>query len=307
MPVSLAFFAMTRPLPDRLPSISRRHFIGLGAAALSVSACASSGDGGDADVSGGGGQPVSQLPAGTNIVQRFPSTVLTTGPVRVPVSLADPDGTLATTGPDPLTAEFVHESGRVVAVATAQQRSVGEGTPLYWAFTPTLDDVGIYDIRMGELTAAIQLFEPGSVVVPSPGGSLPGFDTPTVADPRGVDPICSRLDGPCPFHDLTLTDALARKQPLIYVIGTPAHCSTGTCAPGLEFIIAEAAEAPDVVVVHADVYTDDTATVITDAVNALSLTYEPVVFGVAADGTVVQRLDAIWDSGEIRDMIAAIR
>jgi hypothetical protein len=276
------------------PSLSRRRFVGLGAITLAAAAC---GDGGD---SAGG------LQAGTNLVQRFPSTVLTPGRVRVPVSLAAYDGELFTEGPASLTAEFVTEAGGVVATATASRRSVGAGTPLFWAFTPTIEAAGIYEIRIGGVTASIQLLEPTQVAVPSPGSPLPGFDTPTVADPRGVDPICSRLEGPCPFHDLTLNEALAAQQPLIYVVGTPAHCSTGTCAPGLEFIINAAAGATGLQVVHADVYTDDTATTITDAVNALSLTYEPVVFGVAADGTVVQRLDAIWDEAEIRDLIAAI-
>ena len=57
--------------------------------------------------------------------------------------------------------------------------------------------------------AAFQLLDPAEVAIPSAGGQLRPFDTPTVDDPRGVDPICSRLEGVCPLHEVTLTQALA--------------------------------------------------------------------------------------------------
>ena len=46
-------------------------------------------------------------------------------------------------------------------------------------------------------------------------------------DPRGVDPICTREPEVCPFHDITLTEALAAGKPVVYYVGTPAFCSTG--------------------------------------------------------------------------------
>jgi hypothetical protein len=47
------------------------------------------------------------------------------------------------------------------------------------------------------------------------------------------------------------------------MIGTPAHCQTGTCAPALEFLVKSHERLGDqVVMVHADVYADDAATTV---------------------------------------------
>ena len=52
-----------------------------------------------------------------------------------------------------------------------------------------------------------------------------------------MDPICTLEPEHCPFHDVTLTEALAAGKPVAYYVGTPAFCDTGSCAPGLESII----------------------------------------------------------------------
>jgi hypothetical protein len=109
--------------------------------------------------------------------------------------------------------------------------------------------------------------EPGSVAVPGPGDPMPPFDTPTFDDSRGVDPLCTREPDTCPFHDVTLTEALGAGKPVAYLIGTPAFCQTGTCAPALESMIAVQDRFGDTFTwIHAEVYTDNTATTPADAV-----------------------------------------
>jgi hypothetical protein len=133
---------------------------------------------------------------------------------------------------------------------------------------------------------------------------LAPFDTPTVDDHRGVEPYCSLTPNPCPLHDVTLTDALASGTPVAYMVGTPAHCQTGTCAPGLEFLVAEHARAGDAItMVHADVYADNAATTVAPAVIALNVEYEPIVYLCTADGVIVDRLDGIWDASELTERI----
>jgi hypothetical protein len=51
--------------------------------------------------------------------------------------------------------------------------------------------------------------------------------------------------------------------------------------------------------VHAEVYTDDTIEVEAPAVTAYSLNFEPVLFVADATGTLVARLDSIWDESEL--------
>ena len=60
---------------------------------------------------------------------------------------------------------------------------------------------------------------PASMV--KPGDQMPGsLDTPTTADARGVDPICT-ADPVCPLHDVTLADALAAGDPIALLVATP--------------------------------------------------------------------------------------
>jgi hypothetical protein len=52
-------------------------------------------------------------------------------------------------------------------------------------------------------------------------------------------------------------------------------------------------------VVHAEVYTDDSATTATPAVDAYHLAFEPVLFLADASGKVVTRLEGAWDQSEL--------
>ena len=141
---------------------------------------------------------------------------------------------------------------------------------------------------------------------PTTGQPLPPFDTPTVDDARGVDPICTLTPDPCPFHAVTLTEALAAGKPVVYLIGTPAHCQTGTCGPGLEYLVAVAPDYADrATFVHAEVYTDNRATDPAPAVTEMHLVYEPVIYVTDASGTVRDRLDIVWDQTELGAFLAA--
>jgi hypothetical protein len=57
--------------------------------------------------------------------------------------------------------------------------------------------------------------------------------------------------------------------------------------------------------VHADVYADKSANKTAPAVQAYKLSYEPVLYITDAEGTIVDRLDAVFDVNEIRDVLAA--
>jgi hypothetical protein len=55
--------------------------------------------------------------------------------------------------------------------------------------------------------------------------------------------------------------------------------------------------------VHADVYADDAATTLAPAVTELGVDYEPIIYFCDATGTVVDRLDGVWDSAELRERL----
>ena len=241
-------------------------------------------------------------------MQRFPQ-VLVPGDLRLPISLADQAGLLADGNlPETLTARLVNaETGATVASdLVATRHDAGLSIP-YWPFRVNVADVGLYSLVVDggpQDGAAVQVLDPSEVTIPLVGSPLPAFDTPTVDDARGVNPICTRTPEPCPFHDVTLTDALASGRPVVYLIGTPAHCSTGTCSPALDGLLELRDElSATYVIVHAEVYTDDTATQVAPAVTSYAMTYEPALFVTGRDSTIVERLDAVFDSVELREVL----
>ena len=288
--------------------ISRRRFIygsvsalGFGSAVTSLLACGST-------VS-----PTSQaLPDGVQLVQRFPQ-ILVPGEVRLPISLAQQSGIITTNSdfkfPRTLTAKIVDLSTDEVINEdiSVDLHGVEIANP-YYPFRTNIDKPGNYLLIVDggpQDGAAFSVLERDQVLLPKVGDMLPKFDTPTFDDARDVDPICTRLPKPCPFHELTLTEALQLKKPVAYLVGTPAHCSTGTCTPALNQLIGVARSLGDrAAFVHAEVYTDDTATVVAPAVKAFAMTFEPALFIVDVNSKIIERLDAVFDTKEITEALA---
>ena len=248
------------------------------------------------------------------LVQRFPQ-VLVPGNVRLPFSLANQAGLLTTESgvdlPQTLTAKLVNaDTQEVVAESLAADRHDTGLTIPYWPFRVDIDKPGIYTLIVDggpAEGAAIQVLNATEVLIPLVGSQLPGFDTPTFEDHRGVEPVCTRTPEPCEFHNITLNEALALKKPIAYLVGTPAHCSTGTCSPALEALVTVKNSIGDAMTfLHAEIYTDDKATTVTPAVVALKMEYEPAIYITDASGKIVERFDAVFDAKEISDAIATL-
>lgn len=289
-------------------ALGRRRFVGalggLGGGAL-LAACGESGS-----TSTGAG-----LPEGLAIVQRFPNNTLVPGEVRLPVSLANIDGLLfdgnGTVLPDELTFSLTNiDTGDVIASSIAAAKHGAEMPVPYWPVVTEVSEPGFYSLTLDGSDAAsagVQVLERGSVPVPSPGSPLPGFATPTLDDPRGVETVCTRTEGACPFHGITLEEALTTGKPVVYLVGTPAFCQTGVCAPALEAVIAIAERVGDAAsFVHADVYSDAAATVPAPAVTFYGMTYEPALFVTDGNGTLVTRLDGVFDADEIASTLVRV-
>lgn len=271
-----------------------------------LAACGNDGESSDSGGTGNGGSTDGTISGPFAVVQRFPNhPLLTPGEVRLPVSLADQAGNL-NDGPATLTGWIEDFDGNRILDITAPRRGVGIEVP-YWEVRATLPEALVYTMRFeGDdgYGATFELYDEGDVASPLTGSKLQPFDTPTVDDHRGVDPYCSLTPEPCPLHAVTLTEALASGAPVVYMVGTPAHCTTGTCAPGLEFLVTEHDRVGDAItMVHADVYADDAATTVAPAVVALNVEYEPIIYLCTADGVIVDRLDGIWDASELTERI----
>jgi hypothetical protein len=283
-------------------SMTRRHLLAGAGALVVVAAC---GDGSSSS-SGGTSEPDPGT-TGFTIAQRYPSNTFVPGKVRLPISLAD-KGTLLSKGvPAVVNGRVLDANDQQIATVSAPIHATDLVIP-YWAINLQLDQPGQYTLRLdGDdgFGAAFLVTDPADVTMPYIGSLLPPFDTPTVADHRGVEPYCSLTPAPCPLHTVTLTQALASGKPVAYMVGTPGHCQTGTCAPALEFLVKAHERLGDaIVMVHADVYSDDAGTTIAPAVEALGLEYEPVLYLVKA-GIVDDRLDVIWDQSELDERLDA--
>jgi hypothetical protein len=297
-----------------MPEVTRRTFLLGSMAALTLAACGSdggsSGQGGGGD--GGGDGPSTSDPGfpvggGTSpndivLVRRFASNTLVTGSQRVPVVLGDINGLVPLEStPTSLTARVLAPDGSVAVPSVTAERHGADLQQPYFPFALTLAAAGVYTLQLTDnegATTSVDVFDPADVAIPQVGSALPPFDTPTVDDDRGVNPICTRQPA-CPLHDRTQSSVLAAGQPLAYLIGTPAYCKTAVCGPVLDQLLAQQDSRPDLAMVHAEVYTDDTIEVVAPAVTAYSLNFEPVLFVADATGTLVARLDSIWDESEL--------
>lgn len=272
-----------------------------------LSSCGGGNESSDGNTAGRSGDAAT-LPPEAILAARWIPTEIGPGAQRLPVSVGDASG-LRQDGPDRLLADVVSlaDDSVVVSRLFADRRSLGEGTIPFWTFRTALTEPGFYALVVDggpAEGAAFQIQDPDDLIVSRAGDRLNGFDTPTFDDPRGVDVICTRQPEPCPFHELTLTEALATGKPVVYLVGTPAHCQTGVCGPVLDQLIDLSAEIGDsVVFVHADVYADTAATQPAPAVTAAKLTFEPTLFVTDATGVVVERLDAVWDTDEVRALL----
>jgi hypothetical protein len=252
--------------------------------------------------------------ADLQLVQRFPQ-VLVSGNVRLPFSLANQAGLLTTESgldlPTTLTAKLINaDTQEVVAESLSADRHDTGLTIPYWPFRVDIDKPGIYTLIVDggpAEGAAIQVLDATQVLIPLVGSQLPGFDTPTFDDHRGVEPVCTRTPELCEFHNITLNEALALKKPIAYLVGTPAHCSTGTCSPALEALITVKNSIGDAMTfLHTEIYTDDKATTVAPAVVALKMEYEPAIYITDASGKIVERFDAVFDAEEINAEIATL-
>lgn len=308
----------TRPEPvsngfDRRSFLRRAGQVG-GAGALAIAlpgllaACGSSGEEDDAqrlELTGFNAQLVGLF--------NYQGGYLVTGaPQRAVFTIASAEGPPALDGPPTLTTRLARQGvdkGEFVLERHA------EGTPIgYYPLFTTFDEPGIWsltsEIDGAESTQSFQVDLPSAVALIQPGQPMIAVDTPTVADARGVTPICTR-DPQCPLHDRSLSEVLAAGQPTALLIGTPRYCQTAVCGPVLDTLMAEVASHPELAFVHAEVFLNPGASPdpgsggTTPAIDAYGLTFEPSLFIAGADGIITTRLDNVWDTVELREALAS--
>jgi hypothetical protein len=256
--------------------------------------------------------------------QRIPLAVVSpTGDASDSVALPDDDEEIEVTiRLDGELVDRVSVGGRVV-----EHDHVGENDPdhqhadlfRYYPLRADLPTPGIYDLtfEIGGTRAElpVQAFDPSEVDIPVPGDPFPAVSTPTIADPDGVDPLCTRFE-PCGLHQHDAAELLAAGRPFALLVASPAYCSTAYCGPVLETLLQVTAGHSDIDAVHVEVYANpsevggniaDPGIRLAPAVEALGLGFEPSLFLVAGDGILADRIDNVFDRSELEDAIARLQ
>jgi hypothetical protein len=275
------------------------------------------GDDDDPESTGGGGSSEPTESERVLVLMADSASSLVVGsPARLPLGVGDSSGALIEDAPATLSVTIEDaQSGEVVEAGLEVARRDAGLPRAYYPLAFTTPAAGFYraisEVDGQPVDAAFEVRDAEEVVIPRPGQPLPPTPTPTVDDARGVDPICTQ-DPPCDLHAVDLETALGT-GPLAVLVSTPAFCQTAICGPVLDLFVAAQADAPDVTFVHVEVYRSAEEVeelgpdaTLAPAVQAWDLPYEPCLFLVAADGTVAERLDVIYDSTELAEALARL-
>lgn len=318
--------------------ITRRRFLARSASTATVTAASATVGGGLGALLLGG--CAEQLRAPDVAALFNPDRVLAAGrPQRIPFALIDPGGeggvALPATDEALVAVELTADGevldrtevpGHVVAHDHVGEDVDHEHSNLfrYYPARFTMPVPGIYDLVVTivdsgfgtptTVTLPVQAFDPSDITVPLPGDPMPVVATPTVDDPSGIDRLCTRPE-PCPFHDQSFDTVMTNGRPSALLVATPAYCSTAYCGPVVDTMIEASNDVDGVDIVHAEVYANpdevdgnfaDPAIRLAPAVVQTRLTFEPALFLVGSDGTLVDRIDNVFDANEAVDALRAL-
>lgn len=292
-------------------AFSRRAFLVGAAGSAVLAACGDSGSGAnDGSTTTPAGGPV--LGA---LFNPGPDYATVGQPQRLTFGLFDEDRAPLPNPPEELDFQLLFGADMATAEAVGDPLAVSlhaEGLPRGYypvRFTPDRDGVWIaaaqHDGR--QLTSHFQVGTPGQARALAIGAEMPSIPTATSADTLGVTPLCTR-DQQCPFHGTSLAEALDLGKPIALSVSTPAYCAVSICGPVLELLVAAAPDYDDITFVHVEPYQhpvpgDPYGNGTVEAMGALGLDYEPVLFLVDANGTVADRLDFVYDTAELTNAL----
>jgi len=237
------------------------------------------------------------------IEQRFPFVIV-----------AEDELPMVSNVPTSIDVEVLSETGEVLLTQNIAARGVGSFTPFFpLRFTPP--EAGNFLVRteFAEEDYPFAAVDRADTTLFQVGEKLPGFDSPTVDDSRGVAELCTRFET-CPFHSVTLTDAVTSGMPTALLIATPAFCQTDVCGASLDFLIDAVGDRQDIAVIHSEVYADFETDVNENGglptrapmLEEWDYAFEPSLFVTDSSGTIVEALHFAFDSDEVADALALV-
>jgi hypothetical protein len=290
--------------------MSRRAFLAVGGGAVLLAACGGSKSDSGAKTAGGGAgakglsafrmeiEPyVSEAPQRLAfILVKNSNQNFASGP-KATLSIAPPDGEFGPATPATLHTEGLPPGRGVYAIEPILN------VPGNWRGKVQIE--GQPDAELAfPVTANPDTLPIGASAVER------AVPSPTVANPMGTDPLCTRTDAagkpaPCAFHGVSLEQAIGKGQPVIAMFATPARCQSRYCGPVLDQLIALAPEFQGrITPIHTEIYKDLTSNNLVPATETwLGTTGEPWIFAMDGAGKVTGRLSGAFATDEIRALM----
>jgi hypothetical protein len=289
--------------------LSRRQLLLAGAGSLLVAACGKD-EGEDAADASSTTAP-GATGGGLMLVPAFKPVLPVGQELRLPLSLADGEGAFDVDLPRTVRIRLRRPDGTTTDAVTVDrhQQDLPRG---YFPLRTSFDTAGRWAIELETGTTQVEAtvdVRPKEELpaIPGPGDFLPKVATPTRVDRAGVNPICT-AEPPCPFHEVSLDQAIGAGNPIVLLVSTPAFCQVAICGPVNDLLTSRRERLRDerITAIHAEVYVDRRARQTAPVIDALGLDFEPSLFLAAPDGTVTERLDAIFDGAELDEALSRL-
>jgi hypothetical protein len=143
-------------------------------------------------------------------------------------------------------------------------------------------------------------------VAPVVGAVAPRAASPTLTNPLGVKPICTRQPQ-CPLHTVSLADVIGSGKLVAAMFATPARCSSMYCGPVLDEMLGVMARYQDrVTFVHVEIWKGLRGADHSPTVDAWGIETEPWLYTIDGAGIIKGRLDGAIGKQEITAQLDAL-
>ncbi len=146
---------------------------------------------------------------------------------------------------------------------------------------------------------------------PAVGSPAPRSDSKTARDVSSLDQLSTDTSPDPDMYEMSITEALDTRKPLLVTFSTPAFCQTATCGPQLDVVKQLKEEYREQAnFIHVEVY-DNPHEIQGDLANAVvsptiaewGLPSEPWTFIVDADGLVSAKFEAFTTADELEEAL----
>ena len=168
----------------------------------------------------------------------------------------------------------------------------------------------VAETSAGKLSGGTRVTVRTTSKAPVAGAKAPAVQTPTTADPRGADPLCSRRPKPCSMHAVSLDAALKNGKPTLVVFAAPAFCQTELCGPDVEILQGVADKnAGKANFIHVEAFvaaTNPTDGKLAPSLKEFGFDTEPWLYVIDRKGVVSDRISGAFATTEVEQRLAKV-